>query len=108
MFLVTGCYAPSAGNEPEFFYKCKDVQNHATEKHGMIVDDLNTTLNPDLDRKNYKTDSHKKSGMVINNWISNEEMIVFFIDLPMEMSKFGLTGVEKHMIRPLKVELTMS
>ena len=56
---VLGCYAPSAGDEPEFLYKCKNVLNHATEKHGMIVGDLNNTLHPDLDRKNYQTDSHK-------------------------------------------------
>ena len=44
----------------------------------MIVGDLNTTLNPDLDRKNYKSDGHKKSRIVINNWITNEEMIDFY------------------------------
>ena len=31
---ILGCYAPSAGDEPEFFHKCKDVLNQATEKHG--------------------------------------------------------------------------
>ena len=71
---ILGCYAPSTGDEPEFFYKCKDVLNQSKENHGMIVGDLNTTLNPDLDRKNYKTDSHKKSRTVINNWITNEEI----------------------------------
>ena len=85
---LLGRYAPLAGDEPEFFYKCKDVLNQATEKHGMIVGDLNTTLHPDLDRNNYKTDIHKKSRIFI------------FVDLQMETSKFGLTGVKKHMIRP--------
>ena len=58
---ILGSYAPLASDEPEFFYKCKDVLNLSTEKHGLIVGDLNTTLHPELDRKNYKTDSHKKS-----------------------------------------------
>ena len=44
----------------------------------MIAGDLNMTLNPDVDRKNYKTESHKKSRMVIDNWITNEEIIDFY------------------------------
>ena len=44
----------------------------------MIVGDLNTTLNPVLDRKKYKTDNHKKSRMVINNWISENKIIYFY------------------------------
>ena len=59
---ILGCYAPSAGDEPEFFYKCKDVLNQSKENNGMMVGDLNTTLNPDLDKKNYKTDKHKNLG----------------------------------------------
>ena len=46
-------------------------------KYVRILGDLNTILNPTLDRKNYKTDSHKNSRMSINNWIANEEMIDF-------------------------------
>ena len=75
---ILRCYTPSAGDEPEFFYKCKDVLNQSKENHGMIVGDLNTTLNLGLDMQNYKTDSHKISRMVINNWIINEEMMVFY------------------------------
>ena len=70
MLCTLGC------NEPEFFYKCKDVLNLANEKQGL--GDLNTTLHPELDRKSYKTDTHKKSRLVINNWIANEEMIDFY------------------------------
>ena len=75
---ILGCYAPSSGDEPEFFVKCKDILNQSNESHGMIIGDLNTTLDPILDRKNYKTDGHKKSRLVINNWISENEMLDFF------------------------------
>ena len=75
---ILGCYAPSDGDKPEFFIKCKDIFNQSKEKHGLIVSDLNITLNPILDRKNYKTDNHKRSRMLINNWITNEEMIDFY------------------------------
>ena len=27
---ILSCYTPSAGDEPEFFYQCKDVVNLAT------------------------------------------------------------------------------
>ena len=70
---ILGCYAPSDGDQPENFFKCKDILKK--EKHGLIVGDLNTTLNPTLDRKNYKTDNHKRSRMVINNGIANEKII---------------------------------
>ena len=76
---ILSCYALSAGDEPEFFYQCKDVLNLATEKHGIIVGDFNTTLHPILDRKNDKTYTHKKSRLVINNWIANEEMFFLFL-----------------------------
>ena len=44
----------------------------------MIIGDLNTTLEPVLDRKNYKKDNQKKSRLVINNWISENEIIDFY------------------------------
>ena len=62
---ILGCYTPSVGDEPEFFHECKDELNQAKENHGMIVGDLNATLNPDIDRKNYKTDSHKSREWVL-------------------------------------------
>ena len=49
---ILGCYAPSSGDEPEYFVKCKDILNQSNESHGMIIGDLNTTLDPILDRKN--------------------------------------------------------
>ena len=73
-----GCYAPSSGDDPEYFIKCKESFDLSTDDFGMILRDLNTTLDPILDRKNYKTDNHKKSRMVINNWISENEMIAFY------------------------------
>ena len=48
---ILGCYAPLNGDESEFFFKCKDIHNQSKEKHGLIVGDLNTPLNPILDRK---------------------------------------------------------
>ena len=74
---ILGCYAPSFGDDPDYFINCKEILDQSTE-YGMIVGDLNTTLNPILDRKNYRTDNHKKSRMVINNWISENEMIDFY------------------------------
>ena len=75
---ILGCYAPSSGDEPEYFVKCKDILNQSNESHGMIIGDLNTTLDPVLDRKNYKTDNHKKSRLVINNWIEENEILDFY------------------------------
>ena len=30
---ILGCYTPLDSDEPEFFYKCKDVLNQAKENH---------------------------------------------------------------------------
>ena len=72
---ILGCYAPSVGDEPEYFVKCKEILDQSNELHCIFVGYLNTTLNPVLDRKKYKRDNHKKSSMVKNNWISENEMI---------------------------------
>ena len=69
---------PLQAMSQNFFVKCKDILNQSNESHGMIIGDFNTTLDPILDRKNYKTDNHKKSRLVINNWISENEMLDFF------------------------------
>ena len=77
----------------------------------MIVGDLNTTLNPILDRKNYKTGSHKKSRIVINNWITNEEIIDFYRFTnaneqiwTYRVMKFGLMGFLESSELPVTVE----
>ena len=75
---ILGCYAPSSRDDPEFFQQCKEILDQSTETHGILLGDLNTTLDPILDRKNYKTDNHKKSRMVINNWIENNELPDFY------------------------------
>ena len=69
-----GCYAPSSGDDPDYFINCKEILDQSVEEYGMILGDLNTTLNPILDRKNYRTDNHKKSRMIINNCISENEV----------------------------------
>ena len=49
-----------------------------SKRKSLIVGDLNSTLNPILDRKNYQTDSHKKSRMIINDWLTYEAIIDFY------------------------------
>ena len=75
---VLTCYAPSSGDDPEFFIKCKEILDNSTEKHGILIGDYNTTLDPHLDRCNYKHDNHVKSRLVINSWIEASEMLDFF------------------------------
>ena len=42
---------------------------------GLIVGDLNTTLDPKWDRYGYTQDSHKKSRAVITSWLATEELV---------------------------------
>ena len=75
---VLTCYAPSSGDDPEFFIKCKEILDNSTEEHGILIGDYNTTLDPHLDRCNYKHDNHVKSRLVINSWIEASEMLDYF------------------------------
>ena len=56
---IMGCYVLLDEDDKEFFLQCKYKLNQASETHGMIVGDFNTTFNPKLDRKKYKTNNHK-------------------------------------------------
>ena len=64
---ILTCYAPSSGDDPEFFIKCKEILDNSTINHGILMGDFNTTLDPNLDRRNYKQDNHVKSRIVINS-----------------------------------------
>ena len=75
---ILGCYAPSSGDDPEFFTQCKEILDQSSETHVILLEDLNSTLDPILDRKNYKTENHKKSWLVINNWIESNELLDFY------------------------------
>ena len=35
-----GCYAPSSGDEPDFFVDCREILDNSTESHGLILGDL--------------------------------------------------------------------
>ena len=48
---ILGCYAPLSGNDPEYFLDCKELLDNAQETHGLFLGDLNTTLDPQLDRR---------------------------------------------------------
>ena len=75
---ILGCYAPSSGDEPEYFVECKDILDNSPENHGLMLGDLNTTLDPNLDRRYYKHDNHIKSRLVINSWIEANEILDFY------------------------------
>ena len=38
----------------------------------ILIGDFNTTLDPCMDRVNYRTDGHKLSRTIINTWLSSE------------------------------------
>ena len=44
-----------------------------------MIGDLNVTLDPHLDRTNYKTNNHIKAREVINSWLLNEDYVDVYI-----------------------------
>ena len=93
---ILGCYAPSSGDEPEYFVECKNILDNSTENHGLILGDLNTTLDPNLDRRYYKHDNHIKSRLVINSWIEANEMLDFYRLLNGNMQTWTFRTKETH------------
>ena len=72
---IYGCYAPSDGNNYEYFL---DLRRRTLEDENdeiLLIGDMNTTLCHVMDRWNYQTDNHKKSRAIINNWISEGEFV---------------------------------
>ena len=60
------------------FLNCKEILDNAPESHGMLWGDNNTTLDPIIDRRQYKHDNHIKSRLVLNSWIEANEMLDYF------------------------------
>ena len=93
---ILGCYAPSSGDEPEYFVECKDILDNSPENHGLMLGDLNTTLDPKLDRRYYKHDNHIKSRLVINSWIEANEILDFYRLLNGNMQAWTYRTKETH------------
>ena len=70
---IFATYAPSQGNNSSFFNKLRESQLNSEEDFQIITGDLNTTLDPELDRTGYAHDSHWRSREVINTWMEDEQ-----------------------------------
>ena len=62
----------------------------------MILGDLNTTLDPNLDRRFYKHDNHIKSRLVINSWIEANKILDFYRLLNGNMQQWTYRTKETH------------
>ena len=70
---VIAVYAPSHGQDVDFFLQLRGIQLNCEEPHQIICGDFNTTLNKVLDKSGYHTDSHWSTREVIREWIDSEE-----------------------------------
>ena len=75
--LTTTVYAPSK-DISSFWNDVYTIHNQTPNPHKIIIGDFNCTLDPQADTMGYKTDPHKKSRTVINNWLTNETLIDTF------------------------------
>ena len=69
---------PHLGMTLNSLLTAKKILVNSPNSHGMLIGDYNTTLDPFLDRCNYKHDNHTKSRLVINSWIEASEMLDYF------------------------------
>ena len=70
---VIAVYAPSHGQDVDFFLQLRGIQLNCEEPHQIICGDFNTTLNKVLDKSGYHTDSHWSTREVIREWINSDE-----------------------------------
>jgi exonuclease III len=75
---VMGVYGPSGGHKAEFLLELREKTLQHADENCLLMGDLNTTLEEQLDRKNYKTDNHRRCRTVINNWIQEGDYVDVF------------------------------
>jgi exonuclease III len=73
-----GVYGPSGGDKAEFLLELREKTLQHADVNFLLMGDLNTTLEEQLDRKNYKTDNHRRCRTVINNWIQEGDCVDVF------------------------------
>ena len=59
----------------EYFKKLHEDVFRSNNEHQIIIGDFNTTLCPEMDRIQYKKDTHVKTREIINAWLSRGEYI---------------------------------
>ena len=69
---IFAIYAPSHGNNARFFNELRKSQLDSKEQFQIITGDLNTTLDPELDKVGYISDNHWKTREVINSWLDDD------------------------------------
>ena len=69
---IFAIYAPSHGNNVIFFNELRKSQLDSKEQFQIITGDLNTTLDPELDKLGYISDNHWKTREVINSWLDDD------------------------------------
>ena len=69
---VFATYAPSHGRNIQFFNELRESQLNSDEDYQIITGDLNTTLDPVMDKIGYTRDDHWRTREVINSWIEDE------------------------------------
>ena len=76
VYNVVAIYAPD-GYEATYWTRLYTKMDRPKPKQ-ILIGDFNVTLDPYLDRCNYRSDNHAKSRDVINSWLQREEYIDAF------------------------------
>ena len=75
-YNIVAIYAPnSIQDNLKFFKSLPGMIKKEEDDFQILIGDYNTTLDPKLDKVNYKGDDHAKSREVINSWLMDEDFI---------------------------------
>ena len=81
-YNIVALYAPD-GQEGANYWTSLHEKIGTGNPNQILIGDFNVTLDPYLDKTEYRTDhTHAKSRSIINSWIENEEYIDAFIQNP--------------------------
>jgi len=78
VYNIVAVYAPNKVQENFHFIKSLPGKLKKEEESQIIIGDYNTTLDPLLDKVNYKNDDHTKTRDVINSWLMDKDFIDAF------------------------------
>ena len=90
--ILFAVYAPSNRDDPAFFLRLREILMDGTTDEVMIAGDFNTTLDPVIDKWNYKTDPHSKSRIVINDWLEEDDFVDAFRVLNPDAREYTFRG----------------
>ena len=90
VYNIVAIYAPnSVQNNLELFMFLTGKFKKEEDDFQILIGDYNTTLDPLLDKVNYKNDDHTKTREVINSWLMDKDFIDSYMYMYLDVRDYS-------------------